>query len=707
MELVPIRLDLLLKRMFWEYQHEGRIFGLPKNRFFRGDPTLDTSVAFQGHRASTPLGPAAGPHDQMLQNIVLAWLGGSRAIELKTVQVLDDLKVPRPCIHAANIGYNVEWSQELKLDVSLREYVGAAMSLEIVKASHLLGDDYPAGKQETTLDMSVGYSLEGIRSVPVSRWITQMKNARVIIDELRGHLTGSLARYRDLPFPVKVSDSITLSTFHGCPAEEIEKICEFLLSELDVNVCVKMNPTLLGRPQLEHLLYDVMGYREIRLHQEAFDKDLRFDESLGLLRRLDGVARLCDKHLAVKFSNTLVIENHEKFFSDKLMYLSGPPLHVLTLNLVKRFREHVGHAFPVSFSAGVDAQNFPDMVAMDMAPVTTCTDLLRPGGYARLSRYMENLETRMHSMDATSRTEFILRRCGKGLEAITTVVERVFPREQRGAARARLEQWWFTRQPSLRRALQEVSETLLPAHEADLEALLAAEAGVLNTEPIVEQETGDPRYAAARNQGVPVQMGARLYLYDCLNCDKCVPICPNDANFIYEMEPVETVYRDYRVQGGQLVEEEEETLRIDKAHQIANYADFCNECGHCAVHCPQQGDPQAEKPRFFGSLETYRRAGHMGFYVEYGERRRTIYGTLGERSYRLSVEDDMASLDDGVLEVHLEYSTNRILNWSHRPAQYVEGHVLRMGSYLQLKYLLQGISNPKHINYVNIAAVGA
>ena len=133
-ELVPLSLPLLLRRAFLEYQREGKIFDLPKSKFFRGIPGIDFSVDFHGHRASTPLGPAAGPHGQLAQNIVLSWLGGSRIIELKTVQILDELKIPRPCIDIANVGYNVEWSQELKLEQSLREYVGAAMFLEILKA---------------------------------------------------------------------------------------------------------------------------------------------------------------------------------------------------------------------------------------------------------------------------------------------------------------------------------------------------------------------------------------------------------------------------------------------------------------------------------------------------------------------------------------------------------------------------------------------
>ena len=214
-ELVPIPLPFLVRRALLEYQQEGKIFDLPKSKFFRGFPGLDLSVTVHGHRAATPLGPAAGPHGQLAQNIVLSWLGGSRIIELKTIQVLDELEIPRPCIDATNVGYNVEWSQELKLEQSLREYVTAAMVLEILQASKVLGEDVPS---ETVFDMSAGYNLDGIRSPQVSAWVASMKDATPVIDELRRSLRGDLARYRDLPFPTCISDTVSLSTFHGCPA---------------------------------------------------------------------------------------------------------------------------------------------------------------------------------------------------------------------------------------------------------------------------------------------------------------------------------------------------------------------------------------------------------------------------------------------------------------------------------------------------------
>jgi putative selenate reductase len=631
-ELVPLPLPLLLRRAFLEYQREGKIFDLPKSKFFRGIPGIDFSVDFHGHRASTPLGPAAGPHGQLAQNIVLSWLGGSRIIELKTVQILDELKIPRPCIDIANVGYNVEWSQELKLEQSLREYVGAVMLIEILKASKLLGEDFSPG--ETVFDMSVGYNLEGIRSPRVRSWIESMKDASAVIDELRVGLNG----YRDLPFPARISDTISLSTFHGCPAAEIEGIVTFLLTELGCNVCIKMNPTLLGSGEVGHLLHDVMGYREIELSPEAFEKDLQFDEALDLVPRLQRVAQAHGKHLAVKFSNTLVVKNHKSFFSDEQMYMSGPPLHVIAMNLVKKFREHMKTSIPISFSAGLDAHNISTAVALNMVPVTTCTDLLRPGGYGRLIRYLENLGAKMREVGASTISDYV-------------------------------------------------------KHYAGQEATLVAET------------TANPRYRWERNQGVPRKIGSKLWLYDCINCDKCVPVCPNDANFMYEAPAAAIAYDNFellpesvgRVPGG--------VFQLAKAHQLANYADACNDCGNCDVFCPEDGGPFVEKPRFFGSLETYRKyAGKNGFYLDQAAQR--IYGTIVEECYVLALDPpaDRARFETQAAVIEIRLSDNQALSWKPKPGA-APSQLLDMLPYLKLKLLLESVGDPRRVHFANVAGL--
>src|SRR5450830_1117028 len=133
--LCPYPFAALVRRMFREFERRQTIFDLPARAFFVGDPRKDLSVRVHGHAASTPFGPAAGPQSQLAQNIVLSWLGGGRTLELKTVQIHDELSIPRPCIDVQTVGYNIEWSQELKIDQSLEEYAKASMLVEMLAAS--------------------------------------------------------------------------------------------------------------------------------------------------------------------------------------------------------------------------------------------------------------------------------------------------------------------------------------------------------------------------------------------------------------------------------------------------------------------------------------------------------------------------------------------------------------------------------------------
>ncbi len=129
-ELRPYPFAGLVTAMFRGLEDEQAVFGLPSRHFYGGDTERDFTVSIHGSPAGSPLGPAAGPHTQMAQNIVLAWLAGARILELKTVQILDELEIPRPCIDMRTVGYNAEWSQELRIAESLAEYVKGVMLIE-------------------------------------------------------------------------------------------------------------------------------------------------------------------------------------------------------------------------------------------------------------------------------------------------------------------------------------------------------------------------------------------------------------------------------------------------------------------------------------------------------------------------------------------------------------------------------------------------
>ncbi len=691
-ELIPAPFSSLLRRVFREFEREGKVFDLPARKFWHGSADLDTSVLFHGHRAANPLGPAAGPQGQMAQNIVLSWLAGSRILELKTVQIKDRLTIPRPCIDMTNVGYNVEWSQELRLPESLREYVAGSMILDILREVNLLGGPVDPQKQDTILDMSVGYDLAGIRSERVRSWIASMKDARTPVDALRREIPDELRRFRDLDFTTALSDQVTLSTFHGCPAGEIEGIVRFLLTEMGLHVTVKLNPTLLGREAVDGLLHDVLGYAEIETRPEDFAKDLQWDQALEITDRLSELARSLGRTFRVKFSNTLVVRNHRPFFpaGEEVMYLSGAPLHVVTLNLVERFRR-ARPDVPISFSAGVDNRNFPDCVALGFTPVTVCSDLLRPGGYGRLPKYLENLEDRMRLLGLRNLGDYVIKAGGRGEEAIREVVPA-------SPLQAALQESLGSQGVDLRAILARAGQ------EALYERLVRA-AALLNTPVLVRKATDDPRYRAPQNRAVPRKIGSHLALFDCINCDKCLPVCPNDANFVYQTHAWEAEYQNYRVENGAAAPVPGGDFRVREEHQIATFQDFCNECGNCDVFCPEDGGPYIEKPRFFGSLEAWRRLRERdGFFARRQGDIDLIWGRIRGVEYHLEVDRmrDRGLFTDGTFKVELRHSERRPLQVMLRPGA-AEGHALDFAAYLNLAVAVDGVLDLRHANPVNAA----
>jgi len=612
-QLAPLPFDILIGRMFRELEEKRSIFDLPAQRFVGAYPGRDLTVAFRHRRASTPFGPAAGPHTQMAQNIALSWLAGGRVIELKTVQVNDAIEVPRPCIDMATVGYNVEWSQELTVAQSLEEYVKGAMLIEMLKVSGT-----GAGLSDTAFDMSVGYDLAGVKSAKVRGFLDGMMDATAVVDRLRAQIPARWRKFRDLPFPTRISDTLTLSTFHGCPPGEIEGIVMHLIGEIGLDVVVKLNPTLLGRDELDAILRGSLGYHDIVVPERAFAEDATWTEAVDLIGRLLPYAAAREKSLGVKFSNTLVVENNKGFFplSEPVMYLSGPPLHPLAIALVARFRRVFGDRLPVSFSGGVDEGNFADTVGLGLKPVTVCSDLLKSGGYRRGWRYFGELVKRMDAASAKDIDTFVLKAHGQAEPALEALG---LPEDRAARCRA---------------SLAAGGDPRAAAGDA-FEAWVSA-SRVLNSAAYAERAIADRRYSAAENATPPKKIGSSLVLFDCLTCDKCIPVCPNDANFSFSIPVGETqVERLTPTEGGWTVEVVG-SVSVKKPHQIGAFADVCNECGHCDVLCPEDGGPFKSKPLFFGSLAAWKAARHRdGFVVEQGAEGPIMFGRFGGEAVRI------------------------------------------------------------------------
>jgi len=623
-ELYPYPFAALVRRMFAELEAKDSIFDLPRKKWFTGAtvPGRDLSVSFHGHRAATPLGPAAGPQSQMAQNVVLSWLAGCRIMELKTIQINDELDIPRPCIDMQTIGYNVEWSQELKVPDSLGEYVKGMMLVEMLKASGVC--PLEEGQGDTLYDMSVGYDLAGIKSDKVQAFIRGMLDASALIEEYRAQIPDAYAQYRDLQYPTKLSDTLTLSTFHGCPPDEIEGIIDFLLRELKLNCIVKLNPMLLGPTEVPRLLNEALGYKDVTVPMTAFERDTSWEQAQGFVQRLGDTAAELGLSFGVKFSNTLIVENHRDFFpkAEKEMYLSGQPLHVIAMNLVKMFRGRFGDRYPISFSAGIDRKNFADAVAIGLTPITVCSDFCRVGGYGRASGYFKDLASRMKRVGADDVPTFVIKAYGLGEAALGSIDG--LPEATRAACVAALADGG-----DLRAAAGDHFDAWLSAVK------------LLNTDRYVGGLETDVRYSLAKNSKPPRKVGTMLELFDCISCDKCVPVCPNNANFTLPLAPVALpIVKLTPDVSGTFTARHEGNVQLTEKHQIANYADFCNECGNCDIFCPEDGGPYVLKPRFFGSLETFSEfKTHDGFYFVRSSEGDQLHGRIDGKECHVQIKD--------------------------------------------------------------------
>jgi hypothetical protein len=85
----PIPLEPLARWIFRDLKGSDTVLGIPRDNIAAPARRLGTELL--GRRFGVPLGVAAGPHTQLAQNIVASWLCGARFIELKTVQILDEL----------------------------------------------------------------------------------------------------------------------------------------------------------------------------------------------------------------------------------------------------------------------------------------------------------------------------------------------------------------------------------------------------------------------------------------------------------------------------------------------------------------------------------------------------------------------------------------------------------------------------------------
>ncbi|MCL2562958.1 MAG: putative selenate reductase subunit YgfK, partial [Oscillospiraceae bacterium] len=399
----PIPFDKLILWARQELAEQGSIFGIRRGKFY----AADGAKQWFSERLGTVIGPAAGPHSQLAQNIVAAYLAGSRFMELKTVQKMDgeELRacIPRPCINAQDEAYNVEWSTELTVQEAFDEYLKGWFACHVLQAE--LGF---SAERDFVFNMSVGYDLAGIQSPKIDGYIEGLKDASQtpIWAECMGWLEANIDSFEKLTkadlakISPKVCTSICLSTLHGCPPEEIERIARYLIGEKGLTTFVKCNPTLLGYETARGLL-DEMGYTYLTFDDHHFKADLQFSDAVPMLGRLQETATGLGLGFGVKLTNTFPVKQKRGELPGEEMYMSGRSLLPLTLTVAKRLSEAFDGKLPISYSGGADAGNIDRIFAAGIFPITVATTLLKPGGYERLTQMAQMLEPLMAQVGNT------------------------------------------------------------------------------------------------------------------------------------------------------------------------------------------------------------------------------------------------------------------------------------------------------------------
>ena len=384
----------LMDWVLQEKKGQDTVFGV--HRPYTADPKNDMTIFTRN--LETPVGPAAGPHTQLAQNIIASYYAGARFFELKTVQKMDGAElsacVNKPCILADDEGYNCEWSAELTVPDAMGEYIKAWFIL------HVIAKEFGLGAQDGfQFNISVGYDLAGIKGDKVNTFIDGMMEAKdtVIFQECRKWLLDNADKFQNFTredieaIPSNVCNSATISTLHGCPPQEIESIANYLLTEKHLNTFVKCNPTLLGydfaRKTMDEMGYDYMVFGDFH-----FRDDLQYEDAVPMLTRLMKLSEGLGLEFGVKITNTFPVDVTRNELPSEEMYMSGKALFPLSISLAAKLSAEFAGKLRISYSGGADYYNIDKIVGCGIWPVTMATTLLKTGGYQRFTQVADKVE---------------------------------------------------------------------------------------------------------------------------------------------------------------------------------------------------------------------------------------------------------------------------------------------------------------------------
>ena len=137
----PISMEQLTAWVFTELEEKDSLFGVPRSAFFV--PREDDRFRLEkyGQPLETPFGVAAGPHSQMAQNLIVAWVCGARFLELKTY------RFRAHSMYDAELYRSKEEVEERKKDDPIDSYQERAISDGLITQADIDAIEEDAAKE--------------------------------------------------------------------------------------------------------------------------------------------------------------------------------------------------------------------------------------------------------------------------------------------------------------------------------------------------------------------------------------------------------------------------------------------------------------------------------------------------------------------------------------------------------------------------------
>jgi len=153
----------------------------------------------------------------------------------------------------------------------------------------------------------------------------------------------------------------------------------------------------------------------------------------------------------------------------------------------------------------------------------------------------------------------------------------------------------------------------------------------------------------------------------CLNCDSicnvCVEVCPNLANYSYKVEKQNFELQKIKIKNKKAEIFNDISFNIKQEFQVLNIGDFCNECGNCTTFCPTAGKPFADKPKFWLSIESFKKA-ESGFYLSKLKNRNILLKKSDSKISTIYLENDNYIFENEFVIVNFDEENFRINKFS-------------------------------------------